>query len=165
MKNIVPINTCRIGDIVDVYKVPHMRKVEVIAINDSGVSIKGPEIGLTVISGATEISEHDYNAPIVKAEETKVEDAPIIKKRTKVASIIPEVTSNNGQRAKRGSLTKLMENIKFPFDKFTIGELAEHNGIPVPYALKWVKDNCIECGKADKAPGQRGRAATIYKKA
>jgi hypothetical protein len=69
------------------------------------------------------------------------------------------------QRAERGSLAKIMENPAIPTqEKFTITEFAELNGVPYPYASKWVKDNCSPAGFKEKPPGQRGKASELFRK-
>lgn len=146
------INSYNVGSVVDIDNIPHLQGVKIDAITMSCVYVKGNTIpgGVTTVSGGSMAIPARYKAI-----------------DNEVKNIAKDNTDNSEEkkpRAKRGSLTKLMENIKLPKKQFTIAELAEYNKIPVPYALKWVKDNCIECGKANKEPGTRGRAATIYTK-
>lgn len=143
------INTFREGSIVDIVGIPTMHGILIERISESGVTISGGEIpDHTVISG---------RSPAVYHTAAKKELAAQIKKPTEALEPI-----NGDKPAGRQSHAAKMSRIQVPPGKFTIKQLAELNDIPQPYAFKWAKDNCAECGFAPKPAGQRGRAAVLY---
>ena len=141
------INLFRIGERVDIENVDAMTNVVIERISESGVTISGSIGQHIVISGKSPVSIHQEKmisiSPLITGEKSGMEE--------------------NKTRVKRGSLIEKMAHIELPGEVFTIKLLAEYNDIPIPYAAKWVAENCIECGKAQKEEGARGRAATLYK--
>lgn len=142
------LNLFRPGDVVSISDIPDYQNITIELVSDSGVTISGPHCSShIVLSGKT---------PARRATvEPKVESI-----KPAIQIVVPT------DRAARGTYTDKMNNVKMPEGSltFTIRQIAELNDIPQPYALKWVKENCVEAGVADKVEGQRGRAATLYSK-
>jgi hypothetical protein len=144
------INLFPVGTFVNVSDIDDYQNVQIKRISDSGVTIiaRGHEIVVSGRSPATLVT-NDTPAPTSTLENIgnrssdNAEDSPT-------------------ERVKRGTYTERMKNIKIPEGLFTIKQVAELNDIPINYALNWVKENCVEVGKAEKAEGQRGKAATLY---
>lgn len=137
------LNTFKEGDIVDVSDIDEYQNAEITRISDSGVTIK--------VSGVSHVLSGRSPATLATP-----------KVALKVTIEQPE--AQTGERVKRGTYTAKMNNIIVPPDAFTIKQLAELNNIPVPYAHKWVTENCQCVGVAPKPEGQRGKTAKLYKK-
>ena len=142
-----PLFSFPVNSKVDIVGVPSMRGLTIDRINDSGIHVHNSEIGHTVISAMSDAIYHDAvnNKEVEYNSSDNIIEQPIKK-----------------ERAKRGSLIEKMADINIPSDKFTIKELAEHNDIPYPYAMKWAEENCFISGKKEKPAGQRGRTAKYY---
>lgn len=133
-----------IGDIVDIPGVENLTGIKIVNINEAGVAVSSPNIGpYYVISGKSPAIYHipkpnDEIAPIGKPESFEAKNI-------------------------RKSVQNKIKDIKNPGEIFTIKQIAEFNNVPTLYATNWVKENCIEAGKAEKKEGQRGKTATLYK--
>ena len=136
------LNLFRVGAHVDIENVDGMQNIRIERISESGVTISGSVGQNVVISGKSPATLHQID---VFSQGGNIE-APIEEKR-----------------ARRGSLIEKMSHIEVPGEVFTIKLLAEYNDVPNSYAAKWVSENCVECGKAEKEEGARGRAAALYK--
>lgn len=134
------LNLFGVGDIVTIPHCKGFEMVTIVNINDGGVAVKTPTQPYVVLSGKS--PAHTYIAPIQSAESPENIKGP-------VAIKIPAKYS--------------IDNLQIPKEEFTIADFAALNNIPYPYALKWVKDNCKEAGHATKKPGQRGKAAILYR--
>lgn len=149
-----PINTFRVGDIVNIINTPEFQNITITRISDSGVTVNGSSFpNDTVISGASpaELVKRGNTTYIEPTAEQIAEDANPL--------------TETG-RVKRGTYTEKMKHIIVPEGgkPFTIKELADLNDIPVGYALNWAKENCTQSGFAAKPEGQRGKAAGLYQK-
>lgn len=162
MNNYQDLNTFQEGQTVNISDLEDYQEVIINRISDSGVTVSGKKCGNNIIlSGKSPAQLSEIQ------REVKIKDGEGNIRPTYVAAKSgPEITSDTGLtpsgRVHRGTHTAKMSNLAIPEGNFTIKYFAEFNKIPIPYALKWVKDNCVEAGKAEKPEGQRGRVATLY---
>lgn len=142
MSEFFPIQNFRVGDKVDIAEIEDMQGVTIERISDSGVTIDSSSHRHTVISG--------------KSPACYARDKKIVNEET--GQNVPVKTERT-----RGKYNAILASIKLPDgEKFTIKEIAELNDLPIPYASKWVEENCEWVGKAEKEPGQRGKTAKLY---
>lgn len=141
------LNTFGVGQRVDISGVAEMQNLKIERISDTGVSVTGGQLTpFTVISGRSPARIHEETVAVMTVDGATTHNDIVV------------------ERAARGSYTEKMKHIQIPEGSFTIKQLAELNGIPQPYAYNWVKDNCAEDGFAERAEGQRGKSAALYKK-
>lgn len=152
------VNLFREGSVVDIDNISELQGVTITRIADSGVTIKnsGRE---TVISGK---SPACLTRNIIKEIDKKVTDMDNTntntENTTEAVAVATEAVST------RGKYKDVLAALKLPnTDTFTIKQVAELNALPIPYAVKWVAENCDEAGLAQKPAGQRGRVAKLYK--
>jgi hypothetical protein len=143
MDKFYDLNNFKVGDVVDIDNIPEYQGVTIERISDGGVTISGKSVKDLVISGKS-----PARYAIFKTKENMSDTNPVTETTT------PKV---------RGKYTDAMNSPKLPDGEFTIKQVAELNGIPMPYATKLVGEKCVEAGVAPKAAGQRGRTAKLYK--
>ncbi len=145
-----PANTFPVGSLISIDGVPAMHKLRIEYISDGCVTVYGKDSSegtdhVFTISGSSPALPYSRGEKVAINEEDGTFE-PI------------------KERAERGSYDKILKNPTIPSEKFTIASFAETNGLPYPYALKWVKENCSPAGFAEKKAGQRGRAAELFRK-
>lgn len=154
------VNLFREGMVVDVCDITDMQGVTITRIADSGVTIKGGGIRETVISGK---SPACLARNIIKQIEKKIMDTENNNTNTvnttEAVAVATEAVSPTRGKYKDALAALVLPNT----DTFTIKQIAELNKLPIPYAVKWVNENCSEAGLAEKPAGQRGRVAKLYK--
>jgi hypothetical protein len=144
-----PINTYQINARVDIEGVPSMSNLRVHAHSDSCTYVYGKNGE----EGADHIFTVSGSSPAIPHVKQSVDE------------VTGEVTyAPVKERAPRGSLQEIMKNPKIPSGKFTVAEFAELNGVPYPYGMKWVKENCVSRGMKEKEEGKRGRASELFEK-
>jgi hypothetical protein len=165
------INTFSVNQTVSILDIPDYQNVLITRISDSGVTVTGKLCGKEVIvSGRSPaflsetsnfklnpMNNNNNNNSSINSSSSSDVSSPDNK-----PTFIGEVSKENNKV--RQSYKGKMDNISLPSEVFTIKSLAEHNNIPIPYALKWAKDNCKEMGLAAKPAGQRGRSSVLYSK-
>jgi hypothetical protein len=157
------VNLFREGAVVDVCDITDMQGVTITRIADSGVTIKGGGIRETVISGK---SPACLARNVIKQIEKKIMDTENNNNTNTDTSNTTEAVAVATEAVSpvRGKYKDALAAIKLPeLNTFTIKQISELNGLPIPYAVKWVNENCVEVGNAAKPAGQRGRVAKLYK--
>lgn len=155
------INLFKEGTIVDISDIADFQGVKIERVADSGVSISGNGIRECVVSGRSpaRLAEQKIKQTPIKLMENNTETVEAksdtnVDVAVKAAATLPA----------RGKYASILAAMKVPGgDTFTIKQLADENGLPIPYAVKWVNDNCDEAGLAEKPAGQRGRVAKLFK--
>lgn len=141
-----PINEFREGNIVSISGVPAMRKLRIEAIGYSGVTVYGK----SETGGADHTFTIAGSSPAV----------PYVESGSFVDSAGEEVR----ERAPRGYYDNILKAPKIPTGTFSISDFGDLNGLPYPYAAKWVKENCISRGTKEKVQGVRGKSSEIFEK-
>ncbi len=162
------INTFPVGTYVDIPGVERMQNIKIEAINDSGVTVSGAEIGnYLVISGKSPAvrCEKQERVKFYKEEKQKpVEDNNVEVIIDKVEEITDEKILDIVEKVtKKSGYNEILAKMQVPGGDFTIKQIAELNELPIPCATTWVKLNCVEAGKAEKKEGQRGKSAMTYR--
>ena len=145
------------GSFVSVVGVSTMQKVKIERISDSGVTVSGPECGqfLTISGKSPAVA---YIEPVKEAPKVIVEKVPA----ASIDEKQPHAHAPETEVPKLGSMKDKMNDPKIPDGQFSVNQVADLNGVPYPYAFKWVKEKCKAVGTVPREPGKRGRATTLY---